>query len=240
MRIHIGCCGWNYLRPEDVGEDRNWKQRYPHKLALYAAYFDLVEVNSTFYRLPQVKTAARWFELARAVNSRFEFTVKANQEITHRDRFASERSLAAYERTAAIADALDAKVILFQTPRSFHPTEENIARLRRFFTAIDRHGQRFAFEPRGWDDESVQAVLDLDLIHVTDPFARLPLTKNTAYLRLHGAPPGDRMYRYDYTPTDLRRLAELISSLAADEVYLLFNNDHMYQNARTYITRFTS
>ncbi|HDJ29446.1 MAG TPA: DUF72 domain-containing protein, partial [Candidatus Acetothermia bacterium] len=127
MRIHIGCCGWNYLRPEDVGEDRNWKQRYPHKLALYAAYFDLVEVNSTFYRLPQVKTAARWFELARAVNSRFEFTVKANQEITHRDRFASERSLAAYERTAAIADALDAKVILFQTPRSFHPTEENIA-----------------------------------------------------------------------------------------------------------------
>ena len=240
MRIHIGCCGWNYLRPEDVGEDRNWKQRYPHKLALYAAYFDLVEVNSTFYRLPQVKTAARWFELARAVNSRFEFTVKANQEITHRDRFASERSLAAYERTAAIADALDAKVILFQTPRSFHPTEENIARLRRFFTAVDRHGQRFAFEPRGWDDESVQAVLDLDLIHVTDPFARLPLTEDTAYLRLHGAPPGDRMYRYDYTPTDLRRLAELISSLAADEVYLLFNNDHMYQNARTYITRFTS
>jgi len=240
MRIHIGCCGWNYLRPEDVGEDRNWKQRYPHKLALYAAYFDLVEVNSTFYRLPQVKTAARWFELARAVNSRFEFTVKANQEITHRDRFASERSLAAYERTAAIADALDAKVILFQTPRSFHPTEENIARLRRFFTAVDRHGQRFAFEPRGWDDESVQAVLDLDLIHVTDPFARLPLTEDTAYLRLHGAPPGDRMYRYDYTPTDLRWLAELISSLAADEVYLLFNNDHMYQNARTYITRFTS
>ncbi len=239
MDVRIGCCGWNYLRPEDVGEDRDWKQRYPHKLALYAAYFDLVEVNSTFYRLPQVKTAARWFELARAANSEFEFTVKVNQEITHRDRFRSERSLAAYERTVEIADALHAGILLFQTPASFRPTPENIDRLRAFFTMVDRHGRRFAFEPRGWDDTTVRAVLDLDLIHVADPFSQLPLTSGTVYLRLHGSPPGKRMYRYNYTAADLHRLAGMISSLVADEVYILFNNDHMYENALVYKKGFT-
>ncbi len=237
MNIRIGCCGWSYLRPGDVGEDWDWKQRYPHKLALYAAHFGLVEVNSTFYRLPRVETAARWLALARAVNPEFEFTVKVNQEITHRDRFASARSLAAYARTVEIADALEAKILLFQTPASFRPTEENLARLRAFFTAVDRHGRRFAFEPRGWDDEAVRAVLGLELIHVTDPFSRMPLTTGTAYLRLHGAPPGERMYRYDYTDADLDRLARRIAALAADEVYLLFNNDHMYVNALAYKSR---
>jgi len=236
--IKIGCCGWSYLRPADVVETQDWRARYPHKLALYAAYFDLVEVNSTFYRLPRVKTSARWFELARAVNPEFEFVVKVPQEITHRDRFASERSIAAYSRTAEIADALGAKILLFQTPTSFRPTRENIAHLRAFFEKVDRHGRRFAFEPRGWDERSVRTVLDLKLIHVTDPFSRPPLTSGTAYLRLHGTPPGERMYRYDYTETDLRRLAEMISSLDAGEVYLLFNNDHMYANALAYKENF--
>ncbi len=239
MNTRIGCCGWSYLRPGDVGEGPDWKSRYPHKLAFYAAYFGLVEVNSTFYRLPRVTTAARWLEIARAVNPEFEFTVKVNQEITHRDRFASARSFAAYARTVEIADALAAKILLFQTPASFRPTRENIDRLRAFFEEIDRHGRIFAFEPRGWDDESVRAVLDLDLIHVTDPFSRLPLSRGTIYLRLHGSPPGTRMYRYDYTTADLRRLARTISSLAADEAYVLFNNDHMYANALAYKEGFT-
>jgi len=165
--------------------------------------------------------------------------VKAPQEITHRDRFRSERSNAAYARTVEIADALGARIILFQTPASFRPTRENIDRLREFFSTVDRHGRRFAFEPRGWDNGSVRAVLDLGLIHVADPFVRLPLTTGTAYLRLHGAPPGKRMYRYNYTEEDLRELAETVSSLKADEIYLLFNNDHMYTNALAYKESFT-
>ncbi len=239
MDIRIGCCGWNYLRPGDVGEDRDWRKRYLHKLALYAAYFDLVEVNSTFYRLPQVKTAVHWFELAREVNPNFEFTVKVNQEITHRDRFASARSFAAYARTVEIADALHARILLFQTPASFRPTDENIARLRAFFETVDRGSQMFVFEPRGWDEKAVGILPELDLIHVTDPFVGPPVTTGTtAYLRLHGAPPGERMYRYDYTMADLRRLAKMIAALAADVVYILFNNDNMYANARAYAANF--
>jgi uncharacterized protein YecE (DUF72 family) len=234
MKIHIGCCGWGRLRPAIVGAGPDWKDHYPHKLSLYASAFDIVEVNSTFYRLPRPRTAKRWLDLARAVNPNFEFTVKVWREITHLDRFRTDHSLAAYTRTVEIADALHAGILLFQTPASFHPTDENTTRLRKFFRKIGRHGRKIAFELRGWDEKSVQAVNDLDLIPVTDPFARTPTSPGPAYLRLHGAPPGKRMYRYNYTDPDLHWLAQKITSLPADEAYIMFNNDHMYENALSY------
>ena len=39
------------------------------------------------------------------------------------------------------------------------------------------------------------------------------------------------MYRYDYSREDLLALAQSIASLKAEEVYVLFNNDHMVENA---------
>jgi len=58
MDVHIGCAGWNY---------RDWRERFyprgvPQRAWLehYAQHFDTVEVNSTFYRLPSLKTAAAW------------------------------------------------------------------------------------------------------------------------------------------------------------------------------------
>ena len=70
------------------------------------------------------------------------------------------------------------------------------------------------------------------LIHCTDPFRSLPvLTEPLTYLRLHGSPPGQRMYRYTYTDEDLRWLASELAKLEVEEVYLLFNNDTMYRDA---------
>lgn len=232
MRVHVGCCGWGNLQLGAIGEGPDWKSRYPHKLSLYAKHFDLVEINSTFYRLPQEKTAARWLKLARAANPSFAFAVKVNQVITHLDRFASERSLKTYTATKRIAAALRAKILLFQTPPSFRTSMENLARLRRFFEEIDRSGLVIVFEPRGWEEKALEPLLrDLCLVHGVDPFVGRPLTAGCAYLRLHGCPPGERMYRYDYTREDLLGLARSLAALESEEVYVLFNNDHMMENA---------
>ena len=57
-RLRIGCSGWNY---------KHWRERfYPKGLAPrlwlrhYAQFFDTVEVNMTFYRLPKPEVVARW------------------------------------------------------------------------------------------------------------------------------------------------------------------------------------
>ena len=215
-----------------VGEGPDWKVHYPHKLSLYAKHFDLVEVNATFYRLPQFKTAEHWGQLAREVNPNFGFAVKVNRAITHFDRFRTERSFEVYAETNQIATALQAKVLLFQTPRSFRPSEENLDHVRRFFEKIDRRDHVIIFEPRGWDEKTLKPLLEeLSLIHGVDPFANQPLITKLAYFRLHGSPPGERMYRYDYTREDLLALAQSIASLKTEEVYVLFNNDHMVENA---------
>lgn len=96
-----GCCGWDYFKPnqflEEVGRltdgKSDWKDIYDHKVQAFADFFDLVEVNKTFYDLPQVKTAEKWKRLAREVNEEFQFTIKASKKITHKDRFSTKESV---------------------------------------------------------------------------------------------------------------------------------------------------
>src|SRR5438309_4811938 len=78
--IVLGTSGWDY--PEWVG------RVYPRhgvsdRLKFYSQLFPIVEVNSTFYRLPPVEVAASW---ARRTPHRFRFTVKFPQTITHERR----------------------------------------------------------------------------------------------------------------------------------------------------------
>jgi uncharacterized protein YecE (DUF72 family) len=75
--VRIGCSGWNYA---------SWKDEFyegkPARLWLqhYAQYFDTVEVNNTFYRLPLPTSVARWVE---ETPPNFVFAVKASRYLTH-------------------------------------------------------------------------------------------------------------------------------------------------------------
>lgn len=238
MEIRVGCCGWSALRPADCGEE-DWRRKYRHRLQLYAAHFPLVEVNSTFYKLPRLSTARQWRDLADEVNPAFEFTVKVHQDVTHTDRFFGELSRARFAQSAEVGRALRATVLLLQCPASFGPTEKNEEALRRFLSAVNREGFLLAWEPRGaWKnrpDLIRQICEEHDLIHCVDPFQTLPVTAGpVAYLRLHGAPPGEKMYRYTYTEADLRWLKGTLGKLEADVVYVLFNNDTMANDARRF------
>jgi uncharacterized protein YecE (DUF72 family) len=236
--LKIGCAGWTALRPSDVGEE-NWRARFSHKLQLYALFFPIVEVNSTFYRLPRPQTAEKWRALADQVNPSFEFTAKVNQRVTHKAKFRGEEAVQAFLDSAKIAQLLRASTLLLQCPPSFGPSQENEAALRDFLARIDRKNFTIVWEPRGkWEGakEKIAAISrEFTLVHCTDPFRWLPVTHGpVAYLRLHGAPPGTRMYRYTYTEPDLRWLGELLEKLDAEIVYVLFNNDTMAQDALSF------
>jgi len=238
VEIRVGCCGWSALLPKEF-ETTDWRQKYRHRLQLYAAHFPLVEVNSTFYKLPRPSTAASWRALADEINPAFEFTVKVHQDVTHTDRFRGEASRRAFLDSMEVARALRARILLLQCPASFGPTPENVQALRRFLAEVPRDGFILVWEPRGaWEKEPEQ-VRELceayDLVHCTDPFKARPVrTQPFAYLRLHGAPPGTKMYRYTYTDADLYWLREQVLNLGAELVYVLFNNDTMAQDARRF------
>ena len=218
--MHIGTCGWGYMNARAlVGED--WKERYKSKLQAYSALFDCVEVNSTFYRLPRPSTVEKW---RREVPPDFVFTVKMWRRITHEKRFVDVgEDLEAFLR---IARALRAPIVLIQTPRSFKQTPENEKLVLDFLSTLPADFS-YALELRGW-----KRTERFDpWIWVVDPFASPPPEQEVQYFRLHGSPPGDRMYYYKYTNADLQRLADLVLSLDSRDIWVFFNNVWMYEDA---------
>jgi uncharacterized protein YecE (DUF72 family) len=125
-----------------------------------------------------------------------------------------------------------------QTPASFDCREENEARVREFFTTVERGAIVPAWEPRGsWNEhpDRLAALCDeLGIIHIVDVLRRRPVSSYpTAYVRLHGLNEREYDYNYDYSQEELTRLAEELSRLEEtyEEVYCMFNNFAMYENA---------
>ncbi len=245
--IKVGCCGWSYFNPKEQLNLQDWKQKYKHKVQAYASLFDLVEVNSTFYKIPRVKTVETWRSLVDEVNSSFEFTVKSSRVITHEDQFSGEASIQAFKRVKEVAEALRARILLFQTPASFRNVPENIRKLKHFFSKVEseRGDMIFVWEPRGssWlkDSDTIREICEeLDLSHCVDPFSSSPShlsSKRICYFRLHGKPPGKQMYKYKYGDEDLENLLQKVRSFeGAEEIYVLFNNIYMYEDALRFIS----
>lgn len=234
-KITVGNCGWGYLNPNGFF-DFDWKERFKTKLQAYANLFDSVEVNSTFYRLPKVSTAEKWRKEADEVNRNFEFTVKVSQIITHLDKFSSEKSIQAFEQTKEIAKALRAKVLVFQSPGSFKPTEKNLEKVRKFFEKIDREEFILVWEvrwERDWGRDLVQQVFsDLQVNQCVDPLRQdCFFFKDILYYRLHGFGKPS-MYNYRFSDEELRVLLEKCQS--EKPVYVMFNNATCYEDAKRF------
>jgi hypothetical protein len=111
-----------------------------------------------------------------------------------------------------------------------------------FFMAINREELALAWETRGpkWQSPEIRDKLrrileNLNVAHVTDPFRALPAhVGEVAYFRLHGL--GERMYYYQYTDEELRRLKELTAPYErrAKEIYVFFNNLSMFEDAKRF------
>ncbi|MBR9689856.1 MAG: DUF72 domain-containing protein [Candidatus Altiarchaeota archaeon] len=212
--MNIGTCGWSYLPKKFVNPGQS-------RLSAYAKIFDMVEITSTFYQLPKTSTARAWRKEVDSVNPDFQFSVKVPKLITHVSNFSDDET---WGKIKDIAEALNAKVLVFQTPKSFNITPDNLKRIKTFFKSIS--GFEFALESRGWDLETIGKYFPkMGLIHIVDPFKEKPIKQKFNYYRLHGK--GNIMYRYRFKDDDLAFLKKRMRK----KDYLLFNNIFMYDDA---------
>src|SRR3954453_6212856 len=114
--VRIGCSGWNY---------RSWAgDFYPRGcpprrwLEQYATVFDTVEINNTFYRLPNRDSVARWVE---QTPPGFVFAVKASRYLTHIKRLTDlDQGLRRYyERIEPLVRSPKLGPVLWQLPPTF-------------------------------------------------------------------------------------------------------------------------
>lgn len=221
-RVHIGTSGWEYghwrggFYPRELQRDR-W-------LEFHASHFDTVEINASFYRLPEGSTFERWAE---RVPAGFRFAVKASRYLTHVRRLRDPDEPLDRFRTRATRLGEHLGPILYQLPPRWRPNPE---RLRRFLDAIsgDRD-QVIEVRDARWYRSDILDMIERSgaslCLHdmpgsATQPRPVGPLV----YLRFHGA--GEK-YGGSYPPQRLAAWADRIAGWAGDgyPVWAYFNND---------------
>jgi uncharacterized protein YecE (DUF72 family) len=221
--LFIGTSGWQY---------RHWRTTFYPKgvaqkawLEFFAERFVTVEINASFYRLPDADTFAAWADRTPAD---FVMAVKASRYLTHIKRLVEPNE--SIELFVDHARRLGSKLgpVLIQLPPSLHV---DVERLRETLAAFPKDW-RVAFEPRhkSWYTDEVRAVLEEHGAALCLADRRRPLmpdwkTADWGYIRFHGGlsrPPGC------YTPDALARWADRICNLwpADADVYAYFNNDY--------------
>jgi uncharacterized protein YecE (DUF72 family) len=186
MKLHVGTSGYSY---------KEWKGNfYPEDLpakemlAYYSQRLPAVEINNTFYRLPQPSMIENWKE---QVPQRFRFSIKASQRITHIKRINNVADETKYllETIALLEDRLG--VVLFQLPPNMKKDTARLAAFLDLLPATTRTAWEFRHET--WFDEEVFGLLrakDCALV-VSDtdekPLTEIISTAKWGYLRLRRA-----------------------------------------------------
>ena len=220
--IRIGTSGWHYKHWAGPFYPKNCSPAtmFEH----YVEFFDTVEINNSFYRLPERRTFEFWRE---AAPKDFLFTVKASRFITHNKKLKDPEP--ALERLFGAADGLKKKLgpILFQLPPKWKINLERLAE----FLAVLPHGRRYTFEFRetSWIDKKVFALLRRHnaaccLYELAGYRTPLVTTADWVYVRLHG--PGGK-YEGNYSSAQLAAWAKRIAAWSRHlrAVYVYFDND---------------
>ena len=151
--IRIGCSGWQY---------QHWRGDFypaelpqPQWLEYYAERFDTVEINNTFYRLPEAATFAAW---GRRAPRGFLYAVKASRYLTHMKKLKDpvEPIALFFSRASQLRRAFGP--VLYQLPPRW---PMNLERFRTFLSVLPRR-RRHAVEFRepSWYHPDVYAALE--------------------------------------------------------------------------------
>jgi uncharacterized protein YecE (DUF72 family) len=152
--VRIGTQGWNY--DAWTGPFYPPGTRTADFLTTYARAFDTVEVDSTFYAVPPVKTVRGWADRTPAG---FRFALKMPQEVTHEHRLrgpALDTMRQFLDRARELEDKLGP--VLMQLSPDFLPNE--LPALAHFLPELPSDVQvAVEFRHRGWVTEGVLALL---------------------------------------------------------------------------------
>ncbi len=246
--IRIGTCSW-----ADEGLVTHW---YPKgvsspaaRLGYYAQWFDMVEVDSPFYRLPSPETTAKWAE---RTPDGFVFHAKASGEMTGHREADRETAFGAFREAFAPLEASGKlRGVLLQYHPRFVKSREAKEELAAAPSLLDPLVPLVEFRHRSWleQDERADTLAFLErhrlaYVSVDSPRTRASnvvpriaaATHDVAYVRFHGRnartwnikgrTSADR-FDWMYSGEELREWVEPLAGLAAEaqEVYALMNNN---------------
>ena len=215
-------------------------------LAYLAAYFDTIEINSSFYGAPRATAAKKWVESVTA-NPRFRFTAKLFQSFTHARKPAPMDEKEFKEGMAPLVETNRLGALLIQFPWSF----KNDAEARAYVVTLSRMFREYplVIEVRhsSWIDVGVFDLLGelgVGICNIDQPIFHRSVkpsayvTSTVGYVRLHGrnykqwfSTTANVRDRYDhlYSTEELAPWLDRIKQVSTDakETYVVANNHNV-------------
>ena len=235
--IKLGTSGFSYddwVGPVYPAELPRWGW-----LSFYAERFETVELNVTYYRIPEHKIVSGWVD---RTPEQFLFAVKAHQSLTHGRE---DPDYAAFlDGISPLIESQKLGCVLAQFPHSFHATQENRSYLAELRQGLAHVPVIAEFRDRAWvSEETFDQLRELEMgfCCVDEPQLKglMPpvavTTSPIAYVRFHGRNAAkwwqhDQAWeRYDYTYSEqelepwVARIRELA---AAAPLTLVYANNH--------------
>jgi uncharacterized protein YecE (DUF72 family) len=246
--ILVGTSGWSYPAGNGTWNGVFYPSRRPRgfdELAYYADRFETVEVNSTFYRMPEPALSEAW---VRRTPPPFQFAVKLFQKFTHPDLYVSRPGVGDWDLSptdvdlfrrgvAPLAEAGKLAAVLAQFPASFHASPETRDYLDWLLEALAGYDVAVELRHRSWSDAAADthqrlAAHGAAWALIDEPKFRDSIRQSLAappgrltYIRLHGRNAAnwwepdatEDRYNYLYSADELQPFARAAEEADAEE-----------------------
>jgi len=239
--IRVGPAGWSYTDWEGTVYPKHGS-KFDH-LAYLSSFFDTIEINSPFYRIPPPAHAKSWVRRV-AANRDFRFTTKVFKGFTHDDAPISADDVREFRNYLdPLMDANRLGAILLQFPWSFRNSDASLEKLLALFRAFDAYPKALEVRHATFQNEEFTRFLDeqnVAWVNVDQPLFHDSVkpsdttTGPLAYVRLHGrnyekwfahAESWER-YNYLYSEKELEPWVKRIESMARNKDAYVITNNH--------------
>jgi uncharacterized protein YecE (DUF72 family) len=260
-RIRIGTAGWSYKDWDGILYPPEVTRKKIHPVEFLARFFDVIEINTSFYGHIRPELGRLWSRKAAAVNPNFLFTAKLHRSFTHSPLAVMEPTSAASirpnvqdERLAREGlDSLAAEgklgAVLIQFPVSFKNTSLNREYLEQLLRQFIEYPRVVEVRHESWNNPETLAEFmshNIGFCNIDQPLLGRSLapteyvTSGVGYVRLHGRNyenwfDGDNRndrYNYLYKPAELEKWKEKIETIARRaESTYVIANNHFQAKA---------
>ena len=240
--IYVGTAGWSYKDWEGIVYPPQIKKSQ-HPVEYMAQYFDMLEINTSFYGHIKPEWGKLWCRNARRVNSQFLFTAKLNRAFTHSPIAVVESTSADTihvgpndERLAkagfdSIAEENMLGAVLLQFPISFKNTNQNRDYLDGLLEKFRQYPLVIEVRHNSWTNEGTLryfAQKGVAFCNIDQPLlgkAVVPselVTSPVGYVRLHGrnyeqwfdSDSGSDRYNYLYNHDELQAWKKRVDAIS--------------------------
>lgn len=186
--VLIGTAGFSYFDWENIF--------YPtknNKLQYYSKFFDIIEINSSFYVIPDLKVSKSLISQVKN-NNNFKFILKANKIFTHKRSYNSNELSKFKEFCNSFEDKLH--TLLFQFPYSFKNNKRFFDYIEKLKNDFEEYNKAFEFRNKSFVEDSFLNYLrsnsisfvniDQPQISYSTPFTNMITNEDIAYFRFHG------------------------------------------------------